>query len=343
MFYFVFGNQYINFFNNDINFLIPVYYTISNNNLTNFGAYSFLQYILFNQYLRKSILLDSISLNNKVIKKIINNNVLDNEKIFFKIVNSIFTKDSLFSNLVNLDNHYKKDYQDYRIFYIDWELLYHNLKFSQEIVFIKRFDFDNFQTKIIFDIFSYFNKKVKIIDTWKYYFDLYKFKLNHNRAYLFIYFGYYNIELFVVSFGNLLYYLTNRYYNVSYKDLFSKLYSFLYQKGIFIKYFDLVDLVNYFLGNIFYIVSGKFDKEKIELISKYKDSFIKKELYYYEFKFILQDFYIALKKMFIDIFIKMDLQVIEDIYDGNFLIISSYKVDNLFLNLLNDIIIDVKI
>lgn len=342
MLYFILGNQYINFFDNDNAFLIPVYYTISNDNIINIGSYSFLQYILFNQYLRKPILSDSVHLNNRIIKKIINNNVLDNEKIFFKIINSIFAKDSFFYNLVNLDNLYKKDYQSYGIFYIDWEAFYQSLKFSQEVFFIKRFDFDNFQVKIISDIFSYFNKKIKIIDSWKYYFELYKFKLNYNKAYLFFYFGYYNIELFVVSFENLLYYVTNRYYKISYKDLFYKFYSFLYQKGIFIKYFDLVNLLKFFLKNILYIIFGKLDKEKIELISKYKEIFIKKELYYYEFKFILQDFYNTLKKMFIDIFTKMDLQVIEDIYDGNFFIISNYDVDNLFLGLLNDIMIKVK-
>lgn len=343
MLYLILGNNYINFFNNDHNFLIPVYYTIFKDRLTYFGAYSFLQYILFNQYLRNSSFSSSVSLNRVIVKKTIDNNILDNERIFFKIINSIFSKDSLFGSLVKVDSEYKEDYEEYKIYYPDWELLNYYIKFSQEFFFIKRFDFDHFQTKIIIDIFNYFNKKLKIVNSWEYYFKLFKDEIKYNRAYLFFYFGFYSIELFIISFGNLLYFLTNKYYNVSYKNLFNKLYSYLHQKGIFVKYIDLVNLSNFLLKNIVYIMHNEFDNIELELMSKDGDNFIKKYLFIYEFKPILFEFYKSLKDMFINIFTNMNLQVIEDIYDGNFRIISNYEVKDLFLGLLNDIILEVKV
>jgi hypothetical protein len=343
MLYLILGNNYINFFNSEHNFLIPGYYTIFKDQLNYFGSYSFLQYILFNQYLRNSSFSNSVSLNGVVIKKIIDNNIWDNERIFFKIINSIFSKDALFSSLVKIDSEYKKDYEEYRIYYPDWELLNYYIKFSQEFFFIKKFDFDNFQTKIIIDIFNYFNKKIKIINSWEYYFRLFKNEIKYNRAYLFFYFGFYSIELFIVSFGNLLYSLTNRYYNVSYKSLLNKLYSYLHQKGIFVKYIDLVKLCNFLLKNIVHIIHNEFDNRVLELMSKDSDNFIKKSLFIHQFKPILFEFYKSLKDMFIDIFTNIDLQVMEDIYDGNFRIISNYEVKDLFLGLLNDIILEIKV
>lgn len=342
MLYLVLGNNYINFFNNEYNFLIPVYYTIFKDQLIYFGSYSFLQYILFNQYLRNHYLPDTVILNNYEVKKIIVNNVLNNEKIFFEIINSIFSKDKFFDTLFKTDLEYKQDYENYRIFYPEWNLLYQNLKFSQDILFIKRFNFDNFQSKMIIDIFNYFNKKIIIIDSWKYYFNLYKDQIKTNKAYLFFYFGYYNIELFIVSFGNLLYYLTNYSYNVSYKKILNDLYSLLYNRGIFIKYLDLINLCNFFLKNMVYIINNNFDKEKIKLILKDKEIFIEKKIYYYEFSSVLSEFYKSLRDMFIDIFTNIDLQIIEDIYEGHFKIISNYDIKDIFIGLLRDVMIDVR-
>ncbi|MGC8815026.1 MAG: hypothetical protein ACP5O4_02340 [bacterium] len=342
MLYLILGNNYINFFNNENNFLIPVYYTVFKDQLVHFGSYSFLQYILFNQYLRNSYLSDTIILNDYQVKKIIINNVLNDEKIFFKIINSIFNRDKFFDTLYKIDLEYKQDYENYKIFYPDWNLLYQNLKFSQDLLFIKRFNFDNFQTKMIVDIFNYFNKKVKVIDSWKYYFNLYKYQMANNRSYLFFYFGYYNIEIFIVSFENLLYYLTNYHYDVSYRKLLNDLYCLLYNKGIFIKYLDLINLCNFFLKNIIYIINNPFDKQEINLISKDKEIFIEKKIYYHEFNSVLLEFYKDLRNMFIDIFTKVDLQIIEDIYEGHFKIISNYDIKDLFLGLLKDIMIDVR-